>query len=64
MQKEDADWYEFNETNIDKYLTTIPAVAPKTYDVSVIFAFVGFAVAAVGFAGYKRKNIKEVYKNV
>ena len=58
-QKEEIDWYEFNETNINKYLTTIPVVeaAPKTGDFSVVFAVVGIIVAAVLLAGYRRKNI-------
>jgi hypothetical protein len=53
-QKEDADWYEFNETNINKYLITIPAVAPKTGDIYVIFAVVNFAVAAAVCVVYKK----------
>ena len=55
-QKEDADWYDFNNANIDKLLTTIP-VSPETGDNSVIYASIALASMAVIFM-----IIKKAYK--
>ncbi|MCL2774408.1 MAG: hypothetical protein FWD71_13825 [Oscillospiraceae bacterium] len=55
-QKEDVDWYDFNEANIDKLLETI-SVAPETGDTSVIFTFIALAATAVIFMVVKKRKV-------
>jgi len=42
-EKEDADWYDFNDENIENLLQTIP-VSPKTEDNSITFTLIIFAM--------------------
>ena len=58
-QKEDADWYEFNEENIENLLQTIP-VAPQTSDNSMIFTLIIFAVNTIIIKYLKHKTLTKI----
>ena len=63
-QKEDADWYDFTDENIENLLQTIPvSVAPKTGDNSVIFTFIVLAMivgATLAVARVNRNNSQKI----
>jgi len=57
-KKESLNWYEFNNENINKYLTPLPAFAatPKTGDDFVIFALIIFVILGVSAKALFRKR--------